>query len=283
MDFIKDLELGQFFDTSSIHTAIRIAIIGIVGYVLVRLLLYSVKKLLFKNLSQQHQLIFHRLIVYSGTFVITTLIFSELGIEISTILGAAGILGIVIGIASQTSLGNIISGIFLISEKAFEIGDILKIDDKTGVVYDIELLSIKLKTFDNVLIRIPNQTLISTQFINITKFPVRRLDINLQIAYKEDIKKAKALLIQVAENNPLCLDEPVPTFQLNQFGPNGIELKFGVWFEKENLIKVKNEVIQQIKETFDNEGIEIPFPHQKLYFADHLPDLNINVKSMEQN
>lgn len=154
---------------------------------------------------------------------------------------------------------------FLVSEKSFEIGDVIKIGDKAGVVYSIDLLSIKIKTFDNLLLRIPNQTVISTELTNVTKFPIRRLDFEVSVAYKEDLGFVKSLLEKVAKDNPLCLDEPAPLIVFKTFGNSGIDILLGVWFEKTNYLAVKNSVFQEIKSTFDAEGIEIPFPHVSIY------------------
>src|SRR5690606_3292870 len=137
-------------------------------------------------------------------------IISELTIDLTAIFGAAGIIGIVVGVASQTSIGNIVSGFFLVSEKSFELGDLIRIGDKSGTVYSIYLFSIKIKTFDNLLLRIPNQTVISSEVINVTRFPIRRFDLDLSVAYKEDLGKVKEIIDRVVKNNPLCLDEPEP-------------------------------------------------------------------------
>jgi small-conductance mechanosensitive channel len=152
-----------------------------------------------------------------------------------------------------------------VSEKSFEIGDLIRIGDKTGVVYSIDLLSIKIKTFDNLLLRIPNQTVISSEVTNVTRFPIRRLDFDLNVAYKEDLEKVKQVLERVVKRNPLCLDEPEPIVVFRTFGPSGINILLGVWFEKTNYLKVKNSVFQDVKTAFEAEGIEIPYPHVSIY------------------
>jgi small-conductance mechanosensitive channel len=126
-------------------------------------------------------------------------------------------------------------------------------------------LSIKVKTYDNLLIRIPNQSVISTELINVTKFPIRRLDFQIGVAYKEDLRKVKSVLEDVARNNPLCLEEPEPVIIFQSFGDSSIDITFAVWFEKANYLAVKNSVFIEIKEAFDREGIEMPFPHVSVY------------------
>ena len=141
----------------------------------------------------------------------------------------------------------------------------MRLGDKLGTVYSIDLLSIKIKTLDNLLIRVPNQTVISTELINVTRFPIRRMDIDVSVAYKEDLGKVKAVLERIAKENPLCLDEPEPLVVFKTFGASGIDILFGVWFEKNRFRDVKNSIFQDIMRVFKEEGIEIPFPHVSLY------------------
>jgi small-conductance mechanosensitive channel len=183
----------------------------------------------------------------------------------TAVLGAAGIVGIAIGFASQTSVSNVISGIFLISEQPFQVGDLIKIGDTTGVVLSIDLLSIKLRTFDNQLIRFPNETLIKNQVNNITRFPIRRLDIELGVAYKENVEHVKKVLSEIARKNIYCLDEPEPLILFKNFGDSALEFLFAVWCVKTDYLKLRQTIMQKIKESFDVEGIEIPFPHRTLY------------------
>jgi len=204
-------------------------------------------------------------IFYSGSIFVVLAILYQLGCKLTALLGAAGIAGIAIGFASQTSVSNIISGLFLISEKPFAVGELIKVGDTMGTVLSIDLLSVKLRTFDNQLVRIPNETLIKNQVNNITRFPIRRLDIELGVAYKEDITKVRNVLSDIAANNPYCLDEPEPLIVFKNFGDSALEFLFAIWCVKTDFLKLRNTIMQKIKERFDAEGIEIPFPHRTLY------------------
>ncbi|WP_347841276.1 mechanosensitive ion channel family protein [uncultured Draconibacterium sp.] len=260
-----EFEWSKYFNADNFEKLLRTLIILAIGIAFIYLLAFTVKKLLPKSLSQQRKMIIQRLIYYSGFLALAFIIIAELKINLAPFFGAAGVIGLVIGVASQTSIGNIVSGFFLVSEKSFEIGDVIKVGDKAGVVFSIDLLSIKIRTFDNQLLRIPNQTIISTELINVTRFPIRRLDFLVSVAYKEDLAKVKTVLEEVAKANPLSLDEPEPLIVFKDFGASGIDILLGVWFEKTNYLKVKNSIFQEIKQRFDEEGIEIPFPHVTLY------------------
>ena len=260
-----NFDWSKYFNEENMERLIIALVILAVGTVLIYAIRTIVKRLLPKSMSKQRQMIVTRIINYTGYLILAFVIIDEMNIDLTPFFGAAGIIGIVLGVASQTSIGNIVSGFFLVSEKSFEIGDVIKIGDKSGVVYSIDLLSIKIKTFDNLLLRIPNQTVISSEVTNVTKFPIRRLDFNVGVAYKEDLKKVKEILERVAKQNPLCLDEPEPLIVFKEFGNSSIDILLGVWFEKTNYLAVKNSVFNDIKSTFDAEGIEIPFPHVTLY------------------
>jgi small-conductance mechanosensitive channel len=188
-----------------------------------------------------------------------------LGFDLQVLIGAAGILTVAIGFASQTSASNLISGLFLMMERPFIVSDVICVETTTGEVVSIDLLSVKLRTFDNLFVRIPNETMIKTEVTTLTKFPIRRVDLELGVAYKEDLKKVKALLMEISEKNPMSLEEPAPLFILQGFGTSSIDIKFSVWTQRENFLAVKNAMLESIKESFDEHNIEIPFPHVSFY------------------
>lgn len=167
-----NFDWSKYFNAETIEKILRIGIILVIGLIIIYTIAHIVKKLLPQKLSPQRKMIINRFVQYSGFITLLLIIVSELKINLAAIFGAAGVIGIVVGVASQTSIGNIVSGFFLVSEKSFEIGDLIRIGDKTGVVYSIDLLSIKIKTFDNLLLRIPNQTVISSEVTNVTRFPI---------------------------------------------------------------------------------------------------------------
>jgi len=268
----------DFFTAATLEKIIRFAVILTVGVAIIYFIAFLVKKILPPKWSRQRKMIINRAVQYTGFITLFLIVISELEISLAPIFGAAGVIGLVIGVASQTSIGNIVSGFFLVSEKSFEIGDVVRLGDKTGTVFSIDLLSIKIRTFDNLLIRVPNQTVISTELTNLTRFPVRRIDTLVSVAYKEDLSKVKSILENVAKQNPLCLDEPEPVIIFQNYGTSGIEITLGVWVERANFLKVKNAVFMEIKEAFNKEGIEIPFPHISLYTGEETKPFPVEVK-----
>ena len=267
MNLFSDLkmDLSSFLSRDTLNTGIKVALYVIVGLLVIRIIIFIFKRTLRKKLSSQSQMLISKAIMYVGLGILILVVLRLLGISLATLLGAAGIVGIAIGISSQTSLSNIISGLFLLSEKPFEVGDVIRVGDKTGIIDSIDLMSTKIRTFDNLFIRIPNEAIIKTEVTNITRYPIRRMDFSISVAYKEDIKTVKELLKEIAHQNPLCLEEPEPLILYKEFGQSGIEILFGIWFEKANFVQLKNEIFETIHSRFKTEGIEIPFPHISLH------------------
>ena len=277
-----DFDFSTYINNGALDKAIRIGVILVISLILIHGLAFLVKRSFTYRLSKQSRMIVNRIIVYIGYVVLCMVILNELNFNINALFGAAGVVGIVIGVASQTSIGNIISGFFLVSERSFELGDTVRLGDKMGTVYSVDLLSIKIRTFDNLLIRIPNQTVISTELVNVTRFPIRRMDITVGVAYKEDLAKVFDVLKEVASKNPLYLEEPEPLILLQGFGSSSIDILLGVWFEKSNFREVKNNLIMEIKEAFEKENIEIPFPHISVYSGLDTKDFPIQVKKEQR-
>jgi len=265
MNEVLAISWPNVLDKGFLIPAIRIVALILIGFPLILTVAALVGRSTRKRLSPQANMLIRKGIVYFGSMIIFIGVLHQSGYKLTGLLGAAGIAGIAIGFASQTSVSNIISGLFLISEKPFAVGDVIQVGSTKGVILSIDLLSVKLRTFENHLIRLPNEMLIKSEVRNITRFPIRRLDIELSVAYKENVQKVREVLLDIADKEPLCLDEPEPDVRFQNFGDSGLEFLYAIWCVREDYLKLKKNIMQQIKERFDEEGIEIPFPHRTLY------------------
>lgn len=252
-------------DAALIGSIAEAVIYFIVGLILARMASRGVRQWSKHRFDQHQQLLMGRIATYLVLLVFMVMGLNAIGFNLGVLIGAAGILSVAIGFASQTSASNIISGLFLVAERPFSVGDLIRVETTTGEVLSIDLLSVKLRTFDNLFVRIPNETLIKSEVTTLTRFPIRRIDLAIGVAYKEDIKNVRKVLERVADANPLCLDEPKPIFVFLGFGESSLDMQFSVWVKRENFLALKNSIHEEIKEAFDDEGIEIPFPHRSLY------------------
>ena len=172
-------------------------------------------------------------------------------IDFTGLLAAAGIMGLAIGFAAQTSISNIISGFFLIVDKPFEIGEAIEIDNYSGHVLDISLLSTRILTFDNRYLRLPNSIVANSRIVNLSRYEIRRLDIPIVIAYREKISKALQILDMVIKRNEKVLMEPEPMVNITKLGESSVDFEIRVWIRRSDLFTVKNEIIKGVKEAFD--------------------------------
>lgn len=255
----------DFLSGQQAMNILRAAILIVIGFVVARLVSISLVKMLVKQENIHQKMVVRRMSFYvvAGLFVASALV--ELGFNFGILLGAAGILTVALGFASQTSASNVISGLFLLGEKAFAVGDVIRTGTTTGEVLSIDLLSVKLRTFDNLFVRVPNENLIKSEITNLTRFPIRRFDLQLGVAYKEDLERVRDVLFEVADHNPLCLEEPKPLFIYQGFGDSALTFQFSVWAKREHFLDLRTSIQLEIKEAFDAQDIEIPFPHRTLY------------------
>ncbi len=190
-------------------------------------------------------------------FVMTLV--NGIGVDVTAVLGAAGVAGVAIGFASQTSLSNLISGLFLVLERPFKIGDWIEVDGSSGYVYSVELLSTYIRTFDNRMVRIPNEMLIKTKLINHAKYPIRRVDIDISVAFKENAGQVMQIFREVVIANPSCFNEPEPLVVFQGFGDSSMEFRLSVWTDRSEMQTTRTSLMKDIKERFDKEGIDIPY------------------------
>lgn len=268
MWFQQVVEWFRSLSPEVVARGIRIAVYLVGGFLLVRLLVAFVQRVVMKKATPQRRMVARKIIVYAGFVIVLMTVLAELGVKLTALLGAAGIVGIAVGFASQTSVSNIISGLFLISEKPFAVGDVIRVGGTTGIIQSIDLLSIKLRTFDNLFVRIPNEKILSSEVTNITRFPIRRMDITIQVSYRENLDRVREVLAGVARANRYCLDEPAPLVLCTGFKDSGVELLFGLWFSKADFIDLKNSIMRDIHRAFAAEGITIPYPTQTVLFED---------------
>jgi len=258
---------GMLWGGERILAIVQAAIIFLSGFAVARIAGRLIGRYAGERYGLHEATIMRRWARYLIVILFTLSALHQLGFDLSVLLGAAGILSVAIGFASQTSASNLISGLFLVGERPFSVGDTISIDQYTGEVLSIDLLSVKLRTFDNLYVRIPNETLIKSPVTTLTRFPNRRIDIRIGVAYSEDMDKVQKALMNVAANNPQCLADPHPSFLLDGFGDSAVNISFLVWTKwtgREEFNDLKTTLHKEILEAFHREGVTIPFPHRTI-------------------
>lgn len=259
LSLVKEISMNLHHYDKALNMAYAFGLLFF-GYFIAKRIAKILESGLKKIVSRHHLMLISR-----GSFYFLFILFiisglQHLGFNLSVLLGAAGVFTVAISFASQTAASNLISGIFLLFERPFKIGDNIEINSVSGVVESIDLLSTKLRTSDNKLVRIPNETLIKSQITNLNYFSIRRIDLLIRVGYATDLEKIKGLLLKIAKHYPAALDEPAPTLSIHHFSPTAIELLFMVWAETSKITSVKDKLQEEIKLSFEREGIEMPTP-----------------------
>lgn len=200
----------------------------------------------------------------SYLFYITVVLFvlHFFGIKLSAVWGAAGIAGVAIGFAAQTTISNVISGIFVVTEKSLKTGDFIEIDGISGIVDTISFLSVRIHTLDNQYVRIPNSIIINRILKNYSTFEYRRYQFEFSIDYASNLDKVVDVISQVPAKceSVICDDERyLPTLYFSSLAASGIVLTLNVWCKGSDFSKTKSDVCKNVIMACREQKIEIPF------------------------
>ena len=208
-------------------------------------------------------------LIYFGIIIIAFLTFTaSTGVDLSGLIVAGGIFGVVIGFATQSVISNLISGIFLIIEKPVKQGDSVDLPDMgiNGTLIDINTFSVRIRQFDGTIIRIPNEKFFTANIRSLVSTPVRRSENIVGIAYKEDIDAAISVIEKaIRKSMPFVLVQPKPEFRIKELGDSSVNIEVLVWHPREDWGEVHPKVLKVIKNALDEAGIEIPFPQRVLW------------------
>ena len=190
---------------------------------------------------------------------------SKLGVETTSFAAVVASAGLAIGLALQGSLSNFAAGVLLILFKPFKAGDAIKAGGEMGVVVEIGLLATELKSFDNIKLVIPNSTIMSSAITNFSANPTRRIDMTIGVSYGDDLNKAKRIITDLIKADERILADPEPQVLVSNLGESSVDFVVRPWVNSPDFWKIKCDLTQKIKEKFDEEGINIPFPQRDVH------------------
>lgn len=205
-------------------------------------------------------------IVYYALMIIVLLTaLGKLGVETTSFLAILGAAGLAIGLALKDSLGNFASGVMIILFKPFKVGDTVTAGGVTGTVKEVGIFSSIFVTADNQKIIVPNGSITTASITNVNAYETRRIDLIIGIGYKDDIKKAKEVLTNVATSNEKVLVDKGISVVVSELAESSVNFTINVWVKTSDYSEVKFYLLENIKLSFDNEGISIPYPQQDVH------------------
>ncbi len=197
-------------------SVLKAAALFIVGFIVIVKLSRYLQTQLATILGKHISLLIRHTVFYGGAIVLILMALSQLGFNVSALLGAAGIVGVTIGFASQTTVSNIISGIFLLLERSFKIGDQIECQQASGKIESIDLLSVQLKTKDGQLIRLPNEMLLKNVVKNRTFYHYRRLTFYATLRHDASAREVIETINSILKSNSLISSCPDPSITFNR-------------------------------------------------------------------
>ncbi|MEB3861927.1 MAG: mechanosensitive ion channel family protein [Desulfurococcales archaeon] len=266
----------------AIRGSIENFVIAILVFTAGLIIAYFVRSLMRRSLKPKlpphvyrplELLVFYSLLAVSGIAALY-----PFGINLSGLLIAGGFAGIVVGLAAQNTLGNLVSGVMLLIEQPLRIGDPVNVAGVSGVVVGINIFSTRIRTWDGPIVRIPNNTVFNEIITNYVRMRARRVEIAIGIHYDTDIDKAIETVKRLMESHPLCLVNPGPEAFVDQYADSAIVIKMRCWAPPQAWFATKIELQTRLKKALDEAGIKIPYPQLDLHIVDQEEDLRVRLR-----
>lgn len=243
-----------------IPTLIAAVVILIVGLILSKLIIKLMKKGMKHTVIDKTVSRFAYSLVKIVLYVLLAIVvLSVLGVPMTSIIAVVGTAGVAIGLALQSSLSNVAGGFTILMNKPFKIGDYILADGVEGTVEVINIWYTQILTVDNKTVFIPNGQLADSKITNFTTCKTRRVDMVFNISYDADFRKAFAILQEIADVHEKIMKDPEPVIRMLAQSESSIDIAFRVWVNTEDYWSVYFDVNEAVKESFDKNGIEIPF------------------------
>lgn len=246
--------------------------------ILIALLIFFIGKWVIKRIVKVAQLIMGRSnmdatvanflgnLMYGGLIVVVLLAsLSQLGVNTNSFVAVLGGAAVAIGVSLKDQLSNFSAGVVIIVFRPFNRGDTVEIAGKTGVVQNITLVNTRLITTSNNEIIIPNGDITTSTITNFSMRPTRRVEVMVGISYNADIRQARQIMLDIANNHEKALKNPEPIVRVTNLGDNAVNLTLYVWANNTDWFELQCEMLERIKYGFDEHHIDIPFPQRSVH------------------
>lgn len=269
--------------TTTILTAAKFLVVLVIGYIVGKsVVVPSINRLFTRYTLDQHAKKPLRKVIwvlYLFGVVAFAFGFAGFGSILRSLATIAAAATLAVGLAMQNVIQNFVAGIFIFVDRPFRIGDWIEWDEFSGSVEDISLRVTRVRTFDNELLTVPNSELTDQTIKNPVQADRLRVKFLFGIGYADDIDQATSIILEEAEHHPEILDDPSPGVRLTELADSFIGLQSRIWIgdpSRADFVRIRAEYVKNVKERFDHEGIEIPFPQRdisgELAIADSIPE-----------
>ncbi len=187
---------------------------------------------------------------------------TQVGMELTSFIAILGAAGLAVGLALQGSLSNFAGGVLILIFKPFKVGDTIEAQGTLGAVESIDILYTKVRNFDNRVVTIPNGALANNSIVNLSQKPTRRVEMAIGVAYGTDLKKTRQVILTTLGKDERIHADPEPVVKFTSFGDSSLDLVVRCWTDAGDLWPVYWDNMEALKEAFEANDIEIPFPQR---------------------
>ena len=198
---------------------------------------------------------------------------SNLGVRLGPLLGALGVGGLALALATQSVLTNLVASIILQLRRPIRRGDEVRLGETEGTVVDINFRTVVVRGYDGLLTYVPCTTALDSDMVNVTRRGVRRTTLVVGLPYDADLAEGRRLALEAVQGVEGVHEQPAPEVWLTEFADSSINLDIRFWHEprQREMFRVRSEVVLAVKAAYDGAGIEIPFPQRTLTFGEAVP------------
>ncbi len=201
---------------------------------------------------------------YALWALVLVTVLAQFGVETTSILAALGGMALAVGLALQGTLSNVASGVMILVQKPFKVGEAISAGAVTGTVQQIGLFTTELKQFDGLFVMVPNSELWNQAIVNFTRHATRRLELVVGIGYGDSMDQARRELLALAEADDRVLDDPAPVTFVNSLDDSSVGIGMRVWCKTPDYLGLSWDLTEAAKARFDETGISIPFPQHEI-------------------
>ena len=266
---LNNIDIGNLISTYIVPWAINIffaLVIFIVGRWVIRILIKLLRKALGR--AKMDDILINFVASMASALLLLFIIIAalnQLGVNTTSLIALLGAAGLAIGLALQNSLQNFASGVMLIIFRPFKTGDFVEAGGTSGVVEHISIFTTIMRTGDNREVIVPNRAIYNGTITNYSARETRRIDMVFGIGYDDDIKKAKEILQQLLDADERVLKDPAPLIAVGELADSSVNFNVRPWVKSGDYWAVKFDFTEQVKLTFDAQGISIPYPQMDVH------------------
>ena len=216
---------------------------------------------------------FLRNIAYAAMLVLVLMTaLTAIGVPTTSMFAVLGAAGLAVGLALKDSLSNIASGVMLIVLRPFRAGDHVIAAGQEGVVQEVRVFQTRLRAFDHRVIILPNSEITTAPIVNYSSLPQRRFDVSVGVGYEDDLQKARELLLRIAREEPLVLDDPAPAVRVANLGESSVDLVLQAFAANADFVDARSRVVEAVRNQLIGNGLSIPYPQRDLHVYHHDAD-----------